>query len=238
MSMIDGENQKDLGRALFQKSSILWDSIVNGDPQVLADLIAQENQKTGEQNLLSDALFSGFYDNCGGYQISHLLDRILLIAKHFVSRVNEYDHGGYTPLMRAVQWGHLGVIQNLLSRVPNDVDIDASAKDDPTVTAAELAMTLTCTPQWNQLNQLVIEKCEWHALIYRPQVTLFIQELDHKQFVAWGSIGGIILSFLFQNHEYKCKTASEKAAKLALRGPRHASPCQPLVTRINIASIV
>jgi Ankyrin repeat len=156
------QQKQNLLDALFEESSVLWDGIMNGDPQVLSDLIAHENQKTGPKNLLSNALYLGFYMNCCGDQVYHLLDRISFIAQHIVSRVNEPDDGFYTPLMRAVQWGHLEVIQTLLSRVPHDVDIDASSEDDSrgavageisTVTAAELAMVVTATPQWNQLNQ-------------------------------------------------------------------------------------
>jgi Ankyrin repeat len=217
--MVD-ENPKqkqkpNLYHALFQESSFLWDGIMNGDPQVLSDLIAHESQKIGQKNVLSKALYSCWiHMSCTGTQIPHhLLDRISFIAKHLISRVNEYDAGGYTPLMRAVQCGHLQAIQTLLSRVPHDVDIDASAEDDTIpedgtgrITAAELAMIGTSTPQWNQLNQQVIEKCEWHAVAYRPKVTLIIQELDRDQFVGFGNLGRVILGFLFQNHEYKCKT--------------------------------
>jgi hypothetical protein len=66
-----------------------------------------------------------------------------------------------------------------------------------------------------------------------------IQELDQNQFVGFGSsksiVGSIILSFLFQNREYKCKTLDEKATLSRPNGPRHASPCIPLVMRVSVA---
>lgn len=213
----------NLSIALFSTSSVSWVQLTS-DAKSFSELMAQEDQKVGPTNILSEALHSGFQMNCHGARIEYLLDRITLLARNLSSRVNEHDTGGYTPLMRAVEWGHLDVIENLLNRVPQDVDIDASAKLDAATTAAELAMIDTATPQWNALNRQVIAKAEWHALVYRPAVTRLVQDCARSD---------IILSYLFPLQEYKCLTAEQKAKKSRSDRPhwsKDASPCNPKVT--------
>jgi Ankyrin repeat len=194
-----------LHQALFMKDGALWEQIINGDAQELAEIMKTENQKTGQDNLLSESLFFRRRRDCDKNYVA----RISFIAEN-LSRVNEYDVGGFTPLMRAVQWGHLQVTEILLSRVPYDVNIDASMIDDTSLTVSDLALNIihTGTPELNNLNKKVIEKCEWHALIYRPTITQIVQEMALNHLIQ--VLGDIILSFIFPKHKYVCLTASQK----------------------------
>jgi Ankyrin repeat len=199
-----------LTRAFFARNGNLWDELMTGEAKGrLLKLMEEEDGTTGPENLLSRSLYDGCIASYSGFNIYWYAARIPFVAEHLFSRVNEYDEGGYTPLMRAVEWGHLQVIKILLQRVPLDVDIDASAKHDASITAAECAMIKTCSNERNTLNQKIVEKCEWHALIYRPSVAKIMELIAVDHLIQ--PLASLILSFVFPKHEYRCKSASEKA---------------------------
>jgi hypothetical protein len=89
-------------------------------------------------NILSNALFIGYCRNCAGHQYHWLCTRIDDLALYLPSRVNEYDDGGLTPLMRAVWWGLSSTIHILLNRP--DVDLLALPKSRIVLQTSYLTM--------------------------------------------------------------------------------------------------
>src|SRR3984957_21258834 len=124
-----------LSEALFV-SLPLWEQLTRQGSE-LQRLLAQED-KRGEENLLSQGLHCGYAQNCHGSSYDWVWDqngkdKLALLAERLPSRVDEYDAGGMSPLMRAIQSGNLDVIRALLARVPLDVDIDKPLEQNPSV---------------------------------------------------------------------------------------------------------
>lgn len=76
-----------------------------------APLLTMLDTQTGEYNLLSDAIFTALYSKHHGAHYYWLRPRICFLAQHLPSRVDEYDQGGMTPLMRAVQWALVKLVR-------------------------------------------------------------------------------------------------------------------------------
>jgi Ankyrin repeat len=190
-----------LRQAIFMATDVLWKELIDGCYTThLPDLLKKEDQQGGPENLLSKSLYGAWDEVIASY--CWYIDRIQFIARN-MSRVNEYDPGGYTPLMRAVRCGHVEVIDILLQRVPLDVDIDASSKDDRLFTVSHCAMIQTSHPKWNHINGQVIKKYEWHKTVYHPSFTRIIQDFAADHLID--ELGSIILSFIFQNGPSKKK---------------------------------
>jgi hypothetical protein len=170
----------------------------------------------GPDNLLSEALRVGVGRNVDGLQYYWLCPRILHLASTLPSRVDEFDHGGFTPLMRCVQWGDMETGRALLARVPMDVDptrlslLPLMEKDRticrmptsrqmPThaLSAADFAQALSLKfpTEWRAFASEVVAKTVWYQNTYRPSVSeLFLAWWRDAGFV--GVLGPLILLYL------------------------------------------
>lgn len=188
-----------LSLALFASSSF-WDELTAQDESELQRLLAEENEERGADNLLSRGLFCGYASNHAGSHFDWMWTptgrtKLALLAERLPTRVNEYDEGGMTPLMRAVQWGVPEVIRQLLARVPSDVDIDKPLEKDTNVRARNVARKNTASDDWNELNRQVVAKADWHTKVYLPA----FQEQMHlfaDQFLI-ADLATIVCAFCF-----------------------------------------